>query len=336
MKTVRNNRFIGTFLLVTLALFTGCKSGVAPGPVKEPVSAPIAKEMPKTPAPAVVNQGNPSDAQSVLKQAAENSLNAKSVSSEIKMDIEMMGMKMQLVFDIAKNNESVYTKGEFMGMRFEVYSDGKNLVMLDPMSGRWTRVPAEQKDMMLSLEQIQRKMYGEQLQNAAFGKEETIQDKSYYVIEASVKSEALKDMLAGNNPMMQGMDIKFDKAVLKIWVEKNTCLISRTIINMEATMTGDIPGLGGSEPGKDIEDEEEVTEPKSPVSKPEDKKTEENRSDLPTGQAGRDSEPKTTKIKYEIDINNSNYNKVESIMVPPDAKKLLESAIPEAIEPANK
>ncbi len=298
----------------------GCKSGAVKPPTTQPVPAPVTTEAPKTPVPPAVTMANTSDAKGLLKQASENSFNAKSVSAKIEMDIEMMGMKMALTFDIDKSGDTTYTSGEFMGMRFEGYSDGKNMVMLDPMSRRWTRVPPEQKDMMMSLEQVQRKIYGAHLQDAAFAVEEKIQDKPYYVIDATVKPEAFNEILANqNNPMMQGMEVKFNKAALKIWIEKDTGLIYKTVLNIEATMTGDIPGMGGQEGGNDIEDEEEAAGSKTPATKPEDKKPE---------------EPKTTEIKYEIEINNSDYNKVAPIVIPDEVKKLLET--PVSIEPAPK
>lgn len=252
----------------------------------------------------------PADAQGLLKQAAENSLSAKSVSSEILMDIEMMGMKMNLTFDIDKCDNFTYTGGEFMGMRFEAYSDGKNMVMMEPMTKRWTRVPPEQKDMMMSLEQVQRKIYGEHLQNAVFAGEEKIQDEACRIIEATVKPDVFNDLLANqNNPMMAGLDVKFDKTSLKIWVGKDTGLICKSILNMEATMTGDIPGMPGEKEGEnDIEDEDAI-DPKLPTTNPEEPKPE---------------KPKTTRIKYEIEINNSDYNKVAPIVIPPEVKSLME------------
>ncbi|HLD36757.1 MAG TPA: hypothetical protein VJC37_08550 [Planctomycetota bacterium] len=319
MKLNRAYGLLAGVIVASAILLVGCKSGSVKPPAEQPVPAPVTKEAPKTPVLPVVTMVDTSDAKSFLKQASENSLNAKSFSSEIVMDIEMMGMKMALTFDIAKSGDTTYTSGEFMGMRFEGYSDGKNLAMLDPMSRRWARVPPEQKDMMMSLEQVQRKIYGAHLQDAAFATEEKIQDKPYHVIDATVKPEAFNDILAGQNNPMQGMDVKFDKTTLRIWIEKDTGLIYKTVLNMEATMTGDIPGLGGQEGGNDIEDEEEAPESKTPVTKPEDKKPEET---------------KTTKIKYEIEINNSDYNKVAPIVIPDEVKKLLET--PVSIEPTNK
>lgn len=302
----------------------GCKSGDVKPPAAQPVPAPVTKEAPKTPVPQAVATANTSDAKSFLRQASENSFNAKSVASKIEMNIEMMGMKMELTFDIAKTGDTTYTSGEFMGMRFEGYSDGKNMVMLDPMSRRWARVPPEQKDMMMSLEQVQRKIYGAHLQDAVFAAEEKIQDKSYHVIDATAKPEAFNDILANqNNPMMQGMGVKFDKTSLRIWIEKDSGLVYKTVLNMEATMTGDIPGMpGGNEGENDIEDDEVPADPNAPAVKPEDKKPE---------------EPKTTKIKYEIEINNSDYNKVAPIVIPPEVKSLLEQPIaPANVEPTNK
>lgn len=307
-------------LIVSTALFAGCRSSAPKSPDnlgKKTSKASVSTVVAVSP---VKSETNPSDAKGLLKQAAENSLNAKSVSSEILMNIEMMGMKMALTFDVSKYNNHTYTSGEFMGMRFEGYSDGKNLVMLDPMSRRWMRAPPEQKDMMMSLEQVQRKIYGDHLQNATFANEEKIQDKLYQVIEASIKPETFNEILANqNNPMMQGMDVKFDKTSLRIWVEKDTCLIYKTVLNMEAIMTGDIPDMDGQEVENDIEDEEEATESKTPSTKPDDRELD---------------EPKTTKIKYEIEINNSDYNKVEPIVIPDEVKKLLET--PAVIEPTNK
>jgi len=314
MKNTRINLFVGTCFLAGLALFTGCKSGTAPVPVKEP--APVVKETPKTQVPPVVAPANSSDAQSLLKQSAERSLNAKSVASEIEMDIEMLGMKMTLTFSISKNGDLTYTSGEFMGMRFEGYADGKSMVMQDPMSRKWMRVPPDQKDMMMSLEQVQRKIYGDYLQKAVFANEETVEGKPCQVIDATVKPEVFNDILANqNNPMMQGMEVKFDKTAVRIWIEKSTGLIYKTVINMEATMTGDIPGMGGQEDGNDIEDEEEVEESKTPA-------------------VEAKEEPKTTKIKYEIEINNSDYNNVAPVIIPDEVKKLLET--PVIIEPTNK
>ncbi|MEW6026846.1 MAG: DUF6612 family protein [Planctomycetota bacterium] len=292
-------------LVASAVLFTGCKSGTAP--IAAPAPAPVTKEAPKTPAPT--------DAQGILKQASENSLNAKSVSSEMQMDVEMLGMKLSFVFDISKSGDITYSNGEVMGMRFETYSDGKNVVMLDPMTGKWTRLPPDQREMMMSLEQIQRKVYGEHIQDAVFAGEEKILDIPCYLIGASVKAEAFNEILSKqNNPMLQGMDIKFSNASLKMWVEKGTFFVSRAALNMEATLSGDIPGM----PGADIEDEEEPTDPKAPPGKPE-----EHRSD-------RESEPKTARIKYEIEVTNSDYNKVAPIVLPPEVKALLETS------PANK
>jgi outer membrane lipoprotein-sorting protein len=278
--------------IVSAALFAGCKSGTAP--TAAPAPAPVTKEAPKTPALT--------DAQDILRQATENSLNVKSVSSEMQMDVEMMGMKLSFVFDISKSGDITYSSGEVMGMCFETYSDGKNVVMLDPMTGKWTRLPPDQEEVMMSLEQIQRKVYGEHIQNAVLAGEEKILDKPCHIIEASVKAEAFNEILSKqNNPMLQGMDIKFSNASLKMWVEKDTFFVSRAALNMEATLSGDIPGM----PGTDIEDEETPADPKAPPGKPE--------------------EPKTAKIKYEIEVTNSDYNKVAPIEIPPEAKALLET-----------
>ena len=316
MKIARNNLFIGAYLLFALVLFTGCKSGTASAPVKEPVPAPVVKEEAKTPTPPVVNPANPSDAQGLLKQAAGNSLSAKSVSSEILITVDAMGMSYPVTLDITKYDNLTYISSEIMNRPVEGFLDAKTLVMLDPMSRKWMRMQPEEKDMILSLfEQVYRKIYIEHINSASFNNEEKIQDKNYQVIEAIIKPEAANEILATqNNPLMQGLSVKIDKSSLKVWVEKDTCLIYKSILNMEATLSGDIPGMSGN----DIEDEDE-TESKSPSSKPDEKKPEES---------------KMTKIKYEIEINNSDYNKVEPIVIPDEVKKLLEA--PMAIEPTTK
>ncbi|MBI5778400.1 MAG: hypothetical protein HZA49_02970 [Planctomycetes bacterium] len=311
MKLNKTYGLLAGAMVASALLFAGCKAGAAQPPAP-PTPVPVVKEAPKAPMPA--------DAQGLLKYAAENSLSAKSVSSEILMDIEMMGMKMNLTFDIEKCDNLTYTSGEFMGMRFEAYSDGKNMAMMEPMTKRWARVPPEQKDMMTSLEQVQRKIYGEHLKDAAFAGQDKIQDKACRIIGASVNPEAFNNLLAGqNNPMMAGLDVKFNSASLKIWVENDTGLICKSILIMEATMTGDIPGMpGGIEGGKlDIEDEE-AADSKPPTTKPEELKPE---------------APKMTKIKYEIEVNNSDYNKVAPIVIPLEVKALLETPV---VEPANK
>jgi hypothetical protein len=302
MQINRYNLFIGAGLLSTLALFAGCKS-------KSAVLSPTNQKPTTINIPSAINTAEIANARELLNLAVENSLKTKSVVSAIQMNIEMMGMLMPLTFDISKNEQTTYTKGSFMGMRFEVYADGKNMVMLDPMQGKWMRVPDEQKDMILSLDKMQARMYGEHIKDASFAGEEKIQDTMCRIIDAIVKPESFSEMLAGqNNPIMQDMEIKFDQASLKIWVAKDTGLISKTILKMEATLTGDLMGhLDDSEDGYDIEDEEESPEIKTPAEK-------------------KPETPKTSKIKYEIEIDNSDYNRVAPIVIPPKVKALLEGS----------
>ena len=335
-------------IVASAILFAGCKSGAAqpPAPQPQPTPAPgvsepqpprfggginsvppvptnvgnnSGAEAPKTPTPPVVNPANLSDARGLLKQAAENSLNTKSVSSEIEINVnvEEMGISFPVTLNIAKYDNLTHINSEFMNRPVDGYSDGKTLVMMDPMTKRWMCMPPEQRDMLLVLlEQVRRKIYIEHINSASFSNDEKIQDKNYQVIEATIKPEASNEILATqNNPMLQGLSIKIDKSSLKVWVEKDTCLIFKAVLNIESTLAGAIPGM----PGNDIEDEEEAAESKTPSAKPDDQKPD---------------APKTTKIKYEIEINNSDYNKVPPIVIPDEVKKLLET--PAAIEPTNK
>ncbi|MBI5778116.1 MAG: ChaN family lipoprotein [Planctomycetes bacterium] len=258
MKPV-NRKYLPIYaLIISAALFAGCASG--PQAIK--------------------------DARGVIKQASENLHSAKSVSTKIVVGMETMGVKIVILDCVNTSSGNLtYSVGEVMDgnkglmkTRFEGYLDGNNAVLLDPASQEWAR-PLPGQSEMTSFFRIAPETLTAILdlnQDFSFSPEEKIQDVAYQVIEVPVKAEVLNKALG----KMQNMGGSFDKISVKMWVEKNTCLLYKVILSLEATMKRGGPGR---------------------------------------------AEAEGIGMKVKMEMNYSDYNKGAPIVIPPEAKKLLEA-----------
>jgi len=323
MKLNSRNYFKHIGLAVILSvLFAGCKSA---GPTP-PTSTDKKTPQPKEATQPVLPKTMPADAKEAIKQAVENIFSAKSLSSEMVINIEMMGMKMASNFDVTKYDNLNHTTGEFMGMRRETYSDGKNTVIKESMNNKWKLIPTSQKDLasskdlMTSLEKMSRKLYQNSVNEAKFAGDEKIDNINCAVIEASIKPEGLQEMVANQGvPIPQEMGVSFNKITLKMWIDKKNCLAYKSVLSIETTISGEVPGLphGDTEDSgdkKDIEEEEDTTTPS-------DSHAEGQPSE---GDANHNMD--MTKTNYKIEMNYFDYNKVEPMVLPDEVKKILDTA----------
>jgi hypothetical protein len=310
MKLSRKTYYVlmGLVIISGLIFFTGCASSD-----KNPAPANNIK----TPADIPIKEPLPADAHGLLQRAVENSLSARSYTAQMLMNTEMMGMQMAFNLDIKKYNNIFYETGNIMEMNFEVYSDGKNIAVKDPMKQKWSRLPLEEQNLIFSFEQMQRKIYLEYVEDTHFTGEEKIGENDCKIIEASVNPERMKEIIEKQNlPMTQMGDIAFDKMLLKIWVGKDDGLFYRSSASVTATMNMALPGLPNDEEGnrkkeKDIEDEEDPPNPpdKQPATTPDNKPS-------PSGKG-------MMTLKYSVEVWYANYNKVEPIVIPPEVQKIM-------------
>lgn len=310
---------IGLALISGLTLATGCTS-TKQKPVPPTVTIevkPVVKEQPApTPPEKAAVQADttkptpvlPSDAKGLLQQAVQNTFSARSYAATMTMNTEMMGMNMSFTFDIKKYDNILYESGSIIGMLIEVYvnSGSKIAVLKDPRSQRWQRKPPSQENLMFNFEEIQRKLYLEHVKDASFKEEVKIGEKDCRIIEATVNAEILQELIMSKKDLPMGLgSFLFDKVCLKIWVGKDDGFFYKTFVSLEGNME-----MPGGFPGEteDIEEEDPVT--------PTDKS--EVKEETP-------SENQMSKFKYEIEIAFSDYNKLEPIIMPPDAKDAMEN-----------
>ncbi|MFH0888062.1 MAG: hypothetical protein V1871_02500 [Planctomycetota bacterium] len=310
---------IGLALISGLTFAMGCsstKQKPVPPAVAPEVTQPVKEQPAPTPPEKVavqVDTPNPtsalsSDAKGVLQQAVQNTFSAKSYAATMTMNTEIMGMNMSFTFDIKKCNDILYESGSILGMRFEMYSNmiNKTVVIKDPRSQRWQNKPSGQENLIFEFEQIQRKLYMEHINDASFKEEVKIGENDCRIIEATVSAEDLQELIMSKKDLpMEFGNFALSKICLKLWVGKDDGRFYKTFASLEGSM--EMPG-GFPGENEDIEEEDPIT----PTNKSEVKEE-------------ASSENQMSKFKYEIETTYADYNKLEPIIIPPDAKNAMEN-----------
>ncbi|MDI6788847.1 MAG: hypothetical protein QME51_10790 [Planctomycetota bacterium] len=309
MKTNRVKKWLITSagLIVLCAVFTTCKSS----PPTVPDTAPSLSKQPSTTKPPL-----PSDAKATLKQAADNTLNRKMFSLDAMLSLEMAGIKFNITLDMEKENDIYHINVEFMGMQIEIFTDSKSVVMKNPMTRKWEQESAGADEILSVSNEMIGKIFSEYIQDARFVGEEKSGNINCRIIEAFADPKVLADaLLKRSAPLLGDTDISFNKASIKVWVDKDNLLLVKTTLSLEGASSGSImPGFEPpEEPEEDIEDEKETEEDKTDIENEEKEKDE-------TG-----NDKKMRKVKYDLEINYY-YDKLEPIIIPPEVKKLLEKS----------
>jgi hypothetical protein len=293
-------------IAITLStLLFGCKSADKNPPITE--VKPPQETSAITPIKTLPTSLS-SEAQEIINRAFDNTFNAKSFDAEMIINADMMGMKMQFSFEIKKYESIYYLSGEVMGMSFESYLDGKNVVMKEPMGQKWQRLPQDEENPLFSFEQMQKKLYLKGIQNPKLLPDEKIQDKIYYLISASLDPKVFMDFIGkqGLAPM-ELEEGSFSTLSVRIWIGKDDLYLYKTNLLLEATLD-----MGVGEPSDPEEDQKEIEE--------EDIEEETE----PPGDKTPASGKGIMKAKYEIEVIYSDYNKATPIVIPPEAKNALE------------